>query len=347
MQSNTVETRVMYFAGINVGHGHVKVQTDSAYFQYASLVQRANDRLAMGALRGNAQRVVVDGIAYDVGDDVALSGDLSLSRTVFGHWGDSDIYRVLRQSVLERMAGESLGPWVVMLGIPVAQFKVLAYRRALVAGWRGTHSTARGELRILHAGATPEPLGSFWEYASRGPAQRQQLAAGDVVIVDFGYFTTDINAVRRMVLNTHIADSIDKGMRDVYRAVGDLLLSRHGVNCSDVEVEMALLGQWPMLVSGQPIDLAAIVDEVLEQIGADLLHWMRAIMGRASGLILTTGGGAHLMTALVRKAFPRVEVVMVPEPQAANARGYHRMATSIPKALTAEAIQRDEPRPVR
>lgn len=337
----------MDFAGINVGHGHVKVQTDRTYVQYASLVQRANDRLAMGALRGSAQRVVVEGSAYDVGDDVALSGDLSLGRTVFGHWGDSDIYRVLRQSVVERLAGESLGPWVVMLGIPVAQFKDLAYRRALVAGWRGTHDTTRGELRILHAGATPEPLGSFWEYASRGPAQRQQLASGDVVIVDFGYFTTDINAVRRMVLNTHIADSIDKGMREVYRALGDLLLSRHGVNCSDVEVEMALLGQWPILVSGQPIEPAGLVDEVLVQVGADLLHWMRAIMGRASGVVLTTGGGAHLMTPLVRNAFPRVEVIMVPDPQAANARGYHRMATSIPKALTTEANHRDEPRAFR
>jgi hypothetical protein len=77
-----------HFAGINIGRGHVKVKTDAHYFQYASLVRPSQPALGeLGFMQAMTQRVVVDGVAYDVGEEVALIGERSSDKTVFSNWG--------------------------------------------------------------------------------------------------------------------------------------------------------------------------------------------------------------------------------------------------------------------
>jgi PRTRC genetic system protein D len=319
-----------HFAGINLGRGHVKVKTDNRYFQYASIVQRAQPKLGdLGFMQAATQRVQVAGVAYDVGEEAALVGERSSDKTVFSNWGTSDLYRVLMQSVLDNLAHESGGPWTVMLGLPVAEYKDEAYRKQLAQLWRGQHETDRGPVQVTKVATTPEPLGSFWHYAMERPDLEATLAAQLVVIVDFGYFTTDINAVNRMRLNTAVAGSLNAGMRDVYRIMADLVKTRHRKVCTDVEIEMAVLGKWPLMLRGQPIDLTEPRQLALSHVGERIMQWMQACVDRTEGLVLTTGGGAYAFTDQVAATLPEARVEMVGRPQEANASGYWYMAQTL------------------
>ncbi len=316
----------MHYAGVNLGHGHVKVQTDRHFFQYASISQRADDSVSMAMMEAQTQRVLVGGASYDVGEEVALIADRTLDKTVFSNWGDSHPYRVLQQSVLDRLAEESLGPWTIAFGIPVSQFKDAAYRQALTVAWRATHRTQLGTLQIVEALAIPEPLGSFWEHCFASKANADRLGAREVIVVDFGYFTTDLNAVSRMVLNPRVANSINKAMREVYQITAERLLHAYGKRYTDLQIEMATLGRWPLTLRGQPIAIGEALSEAASRVATEILNWLRGCVDRSDELILVTGGGAPTMIGFVRSAFPDAEVVMVAEPQQANARGYHRIA---------------------
>ena len=322
--------RATHFAGINIGRGHVKVKTDANYFQYASMVQRSPAALGdLGFKAAATQRVVVDGIAYDVGEEVALVGERSADKTVFSHWGTSDLYRVLMRSVLDNLTQEHAGPWAVMLGMPVKEYKDESYRQLLTGLWQGRHETAYGPVVIHRVATTPEPLGSFWHYAIEQPARELELASQSVVIVDFGYFTTDINAVNRMRLTTAVASSVNVGMRDVYWIMADLIQRKHRKVCSDIEVEMAVLGRWPLTRRDRPIDLSEEQRIALDHVGERIMHWVRACVDRADGLVLTTGGGAPLFTPHVKAILPEAKVEMLAQPQQANAYGYWYMAQTL------------------
>src|SRR5260370_131205 len=81
---------------------------------------------------------------YDDGEEVALIGERASDNNVFSNWATSDLYRVLRQSVLDRLGHESAGPWAVMVGMPVSEFKDEPYRALLTKLWEGEHTTATG-----------------------------------------------------------------------------------------------------------------------------------------------------------------------------------------------------------
>ena len=92
--------------------------------QYASVAQRAHPRLSdLGFMQAATQRVGIDSVTYDIGEEAALVGECTFDKTVFSHWGTSHLYRVLQQSILDYLAAEATGPWGVMVGMPVAEFR--------------------------------------------------------------------------------------------------------------------------------------------------------------------------------------------------------------------------------
>ncbi len=316
-------TPTFSFAGVNIGRGHVKLKTDRQYSQYASIIQRSQQSSDdLGFMRADMQRVTVDGVSYDVGEEVALVGGRMSDKMVFANWGTSVVYRVLMQSVLDRLAKEGAGPWAIMLGMPVNEHKDKSYRAVLCGLWEGKHDTAFGPVTIEKVATTPEPLGAFWQFVMSQPEKESELINQHVAIVDFGYFTTDINVVNRMRLSRDFASSVQTGMRDVYRLMAELIHRNHRKVCSDIEVEMAVLGKWPLSVRGSVINVREERRIAIESIGERVMEWVKASVDRNDGLVLVCGGGAHVFTELVRRALPDAKVAMVANPQEANAYGY-------------------------
>ena len=334
---NAPSTLPIRHAGINLGYGHVKIKTSTQYLQYASLARPAlvADKVEVaGFTAAKVQRIELNGQTWLVGAEAALSGDRATDRTSFSNWGSSEVYAALRQSILDRLAEESLGPWVLMLGMPVDQFQDEGYRRQLIGSWRRSHTTIHGALQIEQVAATPEPLGAFWEYALSVNDSFARVQQSEVLIVDMGHFTTDLSVVNRMVLNTQMGGSKATGMRDVYRGLAEHLRSHHAVRYSQLEVEMAALQQWPIRVRGNPLDLTEELNAVAHPVIADLIRWLRSQVDFARGLVLVAGGGAPLLTGALREAYPSAEIVLMPHPQQANARGYFRMAQQLRDAAT-------------
>ena len=328
---------VSHVAGVNLGHGHVKVQTSTRYFQYASITRpqnRADDSSVATFASAQVQRVQVNGQPWVVGEQAALTGT-GVDRAVFTNWGTSPAYAALRQSGMDRLAEEGLGPWVLMLGMPVAQFHDQRYRQQLIASWQGKHETPHGTFVVDRVGATPEPLGAFWHYVLTTPSGFDRVQENQVMIVDLGYFTTDLNAVNRMVLNTGIGGSINRGTRDIYRSIANTLRETHSITCTELEIEMAVLGKWPIRVRGTKLDLESCLMSAARPLVGELTRWIRDQADVARGLILVAGGGASYMTPALRESFPVAEIIQLPHPQQANAKGYFHMAQHLGVAETA------------
>lgn len=325
MQSHLHQPR---YAGINLGYGHVKLRTERGFLQYASIaVAQQGDASLM---RANTQRVVVDGEVWEVGDQAALLAGANFDRRVFPNWSDSRDYRVLLQSVLERLAEQSLGPWRVVLGAPVSQFNERRYRQELIGRWRGRHATHKGELLIEHAACVPEPVGAFWHHAASNPDVNKKA----VLVLDVGYFTTDAVVVQNLVLNPASGGSLNAGMEQVYRVVARMLNENYRLSPAAWEVETAVLGVKPFYFRDQAIDLQPLLHKALHGVGKTIVAWIRSVQGQRPDLILTCGGGAHVFTEPVRLAYPDCRVLMVKDAQAANAHGYHYLAKSVSSAAS-------------
>lgn len=328
LSHHTTESRSrLKFAGINIGRGHVKLKTDRDYVQYASLIHRAKPFLDdLRLMPSTNQLVVVDGVTYEVGEDVALTGERTSDKNVFSQWATSTPYQVLMQSVIDRLSEESNGPWTVMLGMPVAEYRDEQYRNSIVKMWQRAHKGAHGMVTVLQAMTMPEPVGAFWQCVMSEAHREQEFLEQRVIVVDVGYFTTDVIAVNRMRFNPSIADSINRGMRDVYRSIGEQLTKKYRKQCSDMDIEMAVLNKWPLLHRGVALDIQQEINEAVKQVGDNIMQWLRSAVDQADGLILVCGGGAFLLTDIVKQTFHQAKVEMVMNPQQANAHGYWWMA---------------------
>lgn len=325
-----INPELVSHAGINIGHGHVKLCTTAGVQQYAAVAYsptRNADPIS-SPVRANTQTVHRGSKRFEVGAEAALLADPSFDRRVFNKWGDSEIYLVLKQSVLDRLALTGRGPWRVVLGLPVDHFLDMNYRQTLVRGWIGTHPTATGEVWIDQAVAIQEPMGAFWDWAYTG--ENQSIAQSrEVVIVDIGYFTTDLNVVNRGVLNGELGGSIQTAMREVYRAIRHDMLAQTGTTFSDLQLEMAVLGNWPLYQGNHSIDMNPYVHLAMSGVANRLVSWIQNLVEVSNKVMLVAGGGANLLMPHLRSAFPKAQLVMAHEPQLANARGYFRVAKAL------------------
>ena len=171
-----------------------------------------------------------------------------------------------------------------------------------------------------------EPLGAFWNWAYSSDVSRITAASRETIIVDLGYFTTDLNVVNRGVLNPELGGSLQVAMREVYRGMGKAILKATSNTYSDLDLEMAVLDEWPLFVKGIPFDVLSYLLPSMESVAAKIIAWIQGLVDVANSVILVAGGGAQLLLPHLRLGFPKTELILAHEPQLANARGYFHVA---------------------
>jgi len=198
--------------------------------------------------------------------------------------------------------------------------------------WSGVHETAYGGLRIVFVKTVPEPVGAFWKFAMLDRAD-PDIERAAYTTLDFGYFTTGALTVRRMAIDHTQTWSMNFGAAQVFHRLADLWRTHYGRTTDPFELEQAVLGRWALPAvtrSGPP--LAHLLDATLDEVGPALIERVRSVATRASSALLLTGGGVALFGARVAAAFPDRVVMTVAEPQAANAKGFWRLACDLDQA---------------
>lgn len=315
-------------AGINLGYGNIKVQTDDGYFQYISDVSRANQhssRHRFGMNDQKSQLVTYQDVLYEVGDDAGLGSAPRERKTIFAFWAGHETYMVLRQSVLDRLAEQGTD-WVVTLGVPINEVRDEDYTKKVESLWLGEHMTAHGVIRIRSVLVVAEPSGALFYYGST-VVTMETLRQQNLTILDFGYFTTLGTTHRRLTPDIANTIHLDQGASGVAEHITATIYKKFREERDVVEVERAMLGQLTISIDGTPIDIAPLAEAAVTDVGGQLVEAIRTKMKQPASRIYLVGGGAKLFGRTFREVFDAVSKVEVSDkPQQANAIGLHKMS---------------------
>ena len=328
-------------AGINIGHGHVKVQTDDHEYKYASVVAATNMNFESLGWGPKTQRVEVDGKFYEVGEEANSVQSNFDSKVVFSEWAESEVYKVLMQSVIDHLSEEHTGKWTVVLCLPVAHYKNVDYRNMVQDKWFKTHEGRYGQVEVVGVRIFPEALSAMWKYAmedgANGQKRLSEMERTTVTTLDFGYFTTDWGTMQRMTMVNDKCHSIDYGMFHVLTKMQALLSKRHKIEENLVELEMAMLGKIDIRKGDQIIDIGSIAHEVIAKDGQMLMDQIKTKVGDSNNIMLLAGGTAELYEGLVRENFPVASIRLIEDAQMANAIGCWYLSLSLKELVLQEA----------
>lgn len=306
----------MMHIGLQIGHGHVKIATTagrSAVFPAVAAPAPASDFTGLGAAR---QIITIDGSSWLVGDD-ALSfapGRLVsiLDRTRYR----SPSFVALARHALARVAPANAGPLAITTGCPAAWF---------------ADSATRGELEtaILMAAEpwglavvniAPEPAGPFYAHVFESGQLDLARTRGAVGVVDLGY--RDVNVALFNEARYVGGESVPGGTAEGLKEAKRLISAVYGIELSLHQVDQAVRDGL-VLVDGLARDLPAGVEQALVGSLDTVIATARSLWpngGRGLRAVLLAGGGAVVLGAALRKAFP--QALVLPEPQLAGVRGF-------------------------
>jgi plasmid segregation protein ParM len=161
---------------------------------------------------------------------------------------------------------------------------------------------------------------------NNGRVMNQELATGNVGVIDVGGKTTNLLSVTRLSEISRETVSIPLGAWDVVRAV-KTWLAEHcpALNLRDHQVVTAVTTK-KVSYYGSPVDLTEIVDDTLAPMAEQVLSEATQLWNGAAGLnvILITGGGARLLGPRIAERFPHG--VIVDSPIFGNALGYYKLS---------------------
>jgi plasmid segregation protein ParM len=313
---------------IDVGYGNTKsafrMGSDIATQMFPSLaplaVSNAVSGFATGLLKTRkVAAIAVDGTSYEVGPGVTLSSAYgNAGRTLSEDYCTTPNYAALLGGSLH-FAGITDVEYLV-LGLPVHTMK--KYSDQLRGEFTGTFDFGHGEVHIGKVVVVPQPLGSlvsFSEYhGDRFDRENAHL------VIDVGYFTTDWVVANAFTMDDRRSGGAPGGASQIYQRIADLISNSEGDQLDDIErIDKCLRENKPLLFYGKDIALDPYVEQSQAVIMATVKE-MQNKVGRTADLrsIVLTGGGAALYEAVIRAAFPRVQIDVLEAPCFANVKGF-------------------------
>ncbi len=172
---------------------------------------------------------------------------------------------------------------------------------------------------------------SAWiDFAMNDNLELRDDIDGAIAIVDIGGRTTDIATVIGGQNVDHRRSGTDNiGMLDVYAGLSHGLSKKWDVRGSLPIGDLARAMRNPektIKLWGKERDIAAIIDEVLEEYQGKLTRAIERVIGNGASIdkVVFVGGGSALFTGLLNN-FPHNGEI-VDDPEFANARGLHKYA---------------------
>lgn len=323
--------------GLDIGYSDVKGCSGERRFSFPSVTGTPNlSRFSLNSSRdillateGRAGRT------YLVGEGAMQSR--FTSRREDRDWLDSEEYGLFIQAAFSELS-TSTAPveLTVVSGLPISYYERDAER--LKARLLGEHRITRlrrspQTFRVNRCKIVPQGVGALLSLAldDKGGMGDKELVTGTAGIIDIGGKTTNFVAVNRLREQPAESGSIDIGAWDAVRQMREYLDGHYpGLTLKDHQVNEALQGR-AIKYEGRRIDLAGVVDSILEPLAADIAARAGQLWNGGAGLdrLLVAGGGALLVGDYLRqhKNLRRLEVV--DNPAFANAVGYWKYAQYI------------------
>jgi len=274
------------------------------------------------------------GLVYEVGPDVHLAADV-FNANVLQHdrYCDTPEYLALLLGALHYMQLERID--LLVVGLPVATYKLKSLVTALERRLTGEHELAKGRrVQVVRAKAIAQPAGALMHYGlTHGKVA--QLRKERSLIVDPGRRTFDWLVTQGMQQIDKRSHSVPRGMHDVLHTMIEGISRSTGSHYRDYEaVDAALRTGKKPVVFQKEYDLARhlpLARKIPEQAVAEMMHYV----GDASDIrnIILVGGGAFFYRAALKAAFPNHAIHELKDPINANVKGFQQAGMELARAL--------------
>ncbi len=263
--------------------------------------------------------IVIDGIEYEVGPDVALTAAYGKTgRALSNDFVLSDNYAALLAGALH-FSGVTHVECLV-LGLPVHNMQ--KYSAALKERFAGELDFGLGRITVDKVAVIPQPLGSLVLASSNRQNEFGRDSAH--LVIDVGYFTTDWVYANGFTMDDKRSGGMPGGASQIYQRIASLIARDQGEAVEDLErIDKALRERTPFFFYGSNVDLAPYLEKSQPLI-AGVVKEMQNNVGQLTNVrsVILSGGGAALYACAIRRAFPRVLIEVIDAPCLANARGF-------------------------
>lgn len=264
--------------------------------------------------------IPVGALFYEVGPDVGLAADTFRAKLLHDDYIDAPEYMALLRGALSLMKQPHIDLLIVGLPVALISHKKAALEKMMV----GTHPVGAGKTVVVtKAMAVAQPQGALVHYA----AEHQKMSiigTEQSLVIDPGSRTFDWLVTRGMRLVQKQSNSINRGMSDVLRLLGEEISKDIGTPYRDYDaIDLALrTGKAPVIFQ-KPYDIKKhlpLAESVAQQAISTMRQWIETPESLQN--IILVGGGAFLFKKAVKAAFPKHRIHEVKEPMFANVRGF-------------------------
>jgi hypothetical protein len=243
-------------------------------------------------------------------------------------WITSPEYKYLMATAFTELTAASRVDVKVVTGLPVRYYEDKDTVRDLFMGQhrfeRDDDRTGAQVFNVTDCRVIPQPFGAVLSEAldNKGRIQRNQLATGDVGIIDIGGKTTNLLSVHKLAEVGRETTSVDVGAWDAMRVIREFLAKDFsGLELRDHEI-IEVVKDRKVKYFGEWHDLSKEVNNALRALGQQVLAQATQLWNNGGRLdaILVSGGGALLLGDIIATGFRHARIV--DDPVHANARGY-------------------------
>lgn len=315
--------------GVDVGYGNTK----AAYNGQTALFPSITGPAVRIGYRSDLSRNGHDDMVMEHAGERLFIGDLARRqspspRSPLGRERDMAFVQQLALAAIYA-GGVRTGDVNLVTGLPVAWYEDHA---ALAAALQGEHTyTINDEpvqITIPAPHVIPQPFGTLYGQMIHDArvTDPHGYAHAIVAIVDIGDGTTDFVVSKGLEYIQPLSGSIDVAAAQIYEHVRRALQTEHSATYTRREVEVLIHSRQTLRIAGQDVDLAPLITAALDAVASRITDWMGEHWGNARQFehLLVTGGGANLLAADVRHAYPFA--TRVDGPQMANVCGFEELA---------------------
>jgi plasmid segregation protein ParM len=278
-------------------------------------------------------KVTVNERQYLAGPNVEMYAT-PLQRMDFARLGDSAEQQALTYAALGLALGPGEHPAAkIVVGFPVEVMRDEAKAKDVVKalmGWMiGTH---RFQINDKDYGMTidkviviAQPLGGFysWAISKEGKFRVPRTdVQGRILVVDIGFNTLDLYALKNMELEPKYTTGDTAGVRRAAELLMQHIQREFDVRISRTEANALLLSDHPIFeTAGSSINLTPVISQVLDAAATQITDICETTVGNGKQFsrVLFTGGGSELLRKHMLNHFPFA--LVLPNAVMANASG--------------------------
>jgi len=353
-------SRAPVVRAIDVGFGLVKLSVrkgngiDFINFPSMAIPADASAVRTLGTRKRDTFDVPVNGADYEVGRDVGLAqAGGSFGRDVTDEFYRGSIYEALTKGALRYMleAGDSVIDMLV-LGLPVNQYNDSKRRDYLRSHYEGEIPVGDGKtITVRKVLVQAQPMGGYAalddhlealnDVIAKTPGALKPLASGEalddlsVLMIDPGEHTLDWLLIQQGSINPRSSGAAsDAGRHRVVRSVLESLVAEVGRPLGPAVIQRindALRSNSPVKLAGVAHDLEHF-EPIIMTVVEDCINRMVDGLRDAHEIIdlmVLVGGHPERYRDVLAKRFPAIPVFIMPEPMAANVRGFQMIGEAI------------------